>query len=187
MIEAEQPDENSAANLALEEQLQRRRFSWHRLLLPTSLLAIIIVVALLMRPADEPPVTPTQPVATPAPVAAVQPQLSSAQHAPAPLAGDAATTDPAAAAAQPAAQTGVTLRIKAVRKGTLLITMDEITTQDYDLTAGDLIEWRADRSIHLELDDPGSVEFEVNGRPYKPSAQQGKRLSLSLTDKGVMP
>jgi hypothetical protein len=63
--------------------------------------------------------------------------------------------------------------------------MDEVTTQNYDLTAGDLIEWRADRSIHLELDDPGSVELEVNGRPYQPSVQNNKALSLFLTGQGV--
>lgn len=183
LVESEQPDEHSAVSLALEEQIQRSRFTWQRLLLPGSLLATIIVVALLMRPGDEPTAPAPQPAAVPAPMRTVQPPLSSAQQLPAPLAGDAATTAPAAA--QPPAQSGVTLRIKAVRKGNLLITMDEVTTQNYDLTAGDLIEWRADRSIHLELDDPGSVELEVNGRPYQPSVQNNKALSLFLTGQGV--
>jgi len=187
MIEAEQPDENSAASIALEEQLQHSRFSWQRLLLPAALLAITIVVALLMRPADQPAPPSVAPVAAPAPAVTVQPQLSSAQQLPMPPAGDAAVTDPATTAALTPVQTGVTLRIKAVRKGTLLITLDTVTAQDYDLTPGDLIEWRADRSIHLELDDPGSVEFEVNGRPYKPSVKNGASLVLSLTEQGVTP
>jgi len=187
MIEAEQPDENSAASIALEEQLKQNRFSWQRLLLPAALLAAIIVVAVLMRPAELPSPPPASPVAAPAPAATAQPQLSSAQQLPVPPAGDVALTDPATTAAPSPVQTGVTLRIKAVRKGTLLITLDTVTTQDYDLTAGDLIEWRADRSIHLELDDPGSVEFEVNGRPYKPSVKNGASLTLSLTEQGVTP
>ncbi len=187
MIEPEQTEEHSAASITLEEQLQRSRFTWQRLLLPAALLAIIIVVALLMRPADQPTPPPVPPVATPTPAPAVQPQLSSAQQLPLPPPGDAASTDPATTVAPPPVQSGVTLRIKALRKGSLLITLDTVTTQDYDLTAGDLIEWRADRSIHLELNDPGSVELEVNGRPYRPSVQNGASLSLSLTEQGVTP
>lgn len=187
MIEPEQPDENSAASLALEEQLQRSRFSWQRLLLPASLLAIIIVVALVMRPVDEPPPPPVQPATAPAPAAAVQPVLSSSHQLPSPDGSLATVSDPATALAPLPPQNGVTLRIKALRKGTLLITLDEVTTQSYDLTAGDLIEWRADRSIHLELDDPRSVAFEVNGKPYTPTTQSGGALALSLTEQGVTP
>lgn len=186
MIEPEQPDENSAVSLALEEQIQRSRFSWRRLLLPASLLAIIIVVALVVRPVDEPP-PPVQPATAPAPTVAVQPARSSSHQLPTSDGSLAAVSDPATALAPLPPQNGVTLRIKALRKGTLLITLDEVTTQSYDLTAGDLIEWRADRSIHLELDDPRSVAFEVNGKPYTPTAQSGGALSLSLTEQGVTP
>lgn len=186
MIEPEPPDETAPGSTDLEEVPEFRRFSWQRLLLPASLLTVIIVVALLMRPADE-PTPPLQPAATPAPTAAVQPARSSAQQLPAPDASGAVVSDPAAALAPLPPQSGVTLRIKALRKGNLLITLDEVTTQSYDLTAGDLIEWRADRSIHLELDDPRSVAFEVNGKPYTPTAQSGGALVLALTEQGVSP
>lgn len=180
MLEPEPTDEEVAANLALEEQLRRSRVSWQRLLLPASLLAVIFVVAWLMRPTDKPAKPVAQPSAPRSPLQVVQPQLSSARQPAAPA------NNPATTVTQPP-QSGVTLRIRALQKGDLLITLDEVTTQSYDLTAGDLIEWHADSSIHLELDNPASVAFEVNGRPYRPAAKQGESLSLSLTEQGVAP
>lgn len=180
MLEPEQPVESAAASLALKDEIKLTRFSWQRLLLPAALLAIILTLALVMRSTDESAKPPVVQAPTPAPAAVVQPQLSSAQQPVAP------TSSPATILTPPP-QSGVTLRIKALNKGNLLITLDEITTQSYDLTAGDLIEWHADRSIHLELDDPRSVSFEVNGKPYQPASQSDGSLSLSMTEQGVKP
>lgn len=183
MLEPDQTEEPAAGSLKQEQQLEGSRFTWQRLVLPTMLLTLIIIVALVMRPDDEPVVRPPQPAA-PVPVAAVQQPRSSARTDPAVT---PATPALPAAAATTTPQSGVTLRIKAVRKGSLVVTMDDVTTQAYELTAGDLIEWRADRSINLDITDPGSAELEVNGKPYRPAAQPGKPATLTLTEQGAKP
>ena len=108
------------------------------------------------------------------PAAAVQPPQSSAQT---PSPGRPRATghseSPATLAAQPPLS-GVTVRLKSLRKSGLVITLDETVTQAYELTAGDLIEWKADRTISLDLSDPAGVELELNGKPYKITAPPGK-------------
>ncbi|MGB4599430.1 MAG: RodZ domain-containing protein [Trichlorobacter sp.] len=166
LLQPEQTEEDAVA-YQQEQLLERGRLRWQRLVLPAVLLTAIIVLALVMRPADPPAVRP----AAPTPVAIVQPPQSSAQ-VPAP--GDPAlpaTPEPlTVTAAQPPVLSGVMVRLKALRKSNLVITMDESVTQAYELTAGDLIEWKADRTISLELSDPAGVELELNGKPFKATA-----------------
>lgn len=175
MLEPEQPAGIPAEAVRTLQEAETARFTWQRMLLPSILLAIIIVVALFMRSNDQPPVR-----RPPQPVAVVQPPRSSAQHLP--VAADTSATAPAAVV-----PSGVTLRIKALHKGNLVVTMDDVTTQSYDLNEGDLIEWKADRVINLELDDPSSVEMELNGKPYRPALPPGKPATLTLDAAGVHP
>jgi len=184
LLEPEQPEATADTPHTQEQLSEGGRVTWQRLVLPATLLTVIIVVALLMRPSEQPAGRPVPPPPGPVPVNAIQPPHSSAQQQQAapPPTGDAASIVPPTPP-----QTGVTLRIKATGKGNLVVTMDGATTQSYDLTAGDLIEWRAERVINLELSDPGSVELVVNGKPYKSALQPGSAATLTIDAKGVNP
>ena len=175
MLEPEQPAGVPAETARALQETEAARFTWQRLLLPSILLAIIIVLALFMHANDQPVIRrPAKPV----PV--VQPPRSSAQRLP-------ATDTSATAAPATVPSSGITLRIRVLRKGTLVVTMDDVTSQSYDLSEGDLIEWKADRVINLELSDPGSVEMELNGKPYKPALPPGQPATLTLDAAGVHP
>lgn len=184
MLELEPPDDAATSTAQQDTHPESSRFTWQRLVLPTILLAVIVVLALLIRSNDQAPVPKPPPAPTPA--AAVQPPRSSAQQQPG-ISGTTAIDALTPAAPTQVQQSGVTLRIKALRKSSLVVTMDEATTQTYELTAGDLIEWRADRLISLELGDPAGVELELNGKPFKPAQQPGRGATLNLDTNGIRP
>ncbi len=165
--------------------MEPRQPIWQRLWLSGALLAIIILLALVMRHGEEPAShRPPPSVASSAPpvqqIRSSLVQPSTAQPGPS---GGTPTASPSPSV-QPAPG-GVTLRIKALRKGALVVTLDDATTQSYDLTPGDLIEWRADRDINLELSDPAAVEMDLNGRPLRPPLPPGSPATLMLDAQGV--
>jgi hypothetical protein len=57
-------------------------------------------------------------------------------------------------------------------------------SQQYDLKAGDLIEWKADKVITLEVGNAGGIEAEFNGKPLKPFGQPGKSAHVVLKADG---
>lgn len=184
MLPPEQPDEGTVA-AQREQQLEKTRFRWPRLVLPAALLTAIIVLALMMRSTDQPAMRPKPPAAA-APLAAVQPPQSSAQlPSPGEPAPPATPVSQATAATVPPPLSGVMIRLKSLRKSSLVVTMDESVTQAYELTAGDLIEWKADRIINLDLSDPAGVELELNGKPIKLNANPGKATTLTVDTGGV--
>lgn len=177
-----QPEEAAPQHQELATDLNRP--FWQRLALPALLFAVIVVLALMLRPSEQPPVRPQAP---PAQVAAIQKPQSSSQLPPSPATAAAPTGEVQQAAAPLVPASGVTVRMKALRKGSLVVTMDDTATQAYELTGGDQIEWRADRTISLELSDPASVELELNGKPFKPAMQPGKSATLTLDANGIRP
>jgi hypothetical protein len=60
---------------------------------------------------------------------------------------------------------GIYLKLKAERDSGLTITIDGALTQRYDLKSGDLIEWKGERSISVDIDSPGAIAAEFNGKP----------------------
>jgi cytoskeleton protein RodZ len=100
------------------------------------------------------------------------------------------STPPAAAAVQnssgeAAAEEGLVLRLKAVSAGRLNITIDGSVSQEYDLVAGDLVEWKAENMFLLDLENAASVEAELDGRPLKPFGEAGKAAHLIIRQNGV--
>ncbi|HOP39882.1 MAG TPA: DUF4115 domain-containing protein, partial [Geobacteraceae bacterium] len=81
----------------------------------------------------------------------------------------------------PAAVNGVILRIKALEDGSLDLTIDDAIYQHYDLKAGDLIEWKAEKVFVLELGNSGGVEAELNGRLLKPFGEKGTPSRIVLS------
>jgi hypothetical protein len=67
----------------------------------------------------------------------------------------------------------------------LHITIDETVSQQYELKAGDLIEWKGERVFALDMGNAGGVEAELNGKPLKPFGAQGKTAHVVLKGEGA--
>lgn len=79
----------------------------------------------------------------------------------------------------------IILRLKALSAGRLHITIDDSVSQEYDLVAGDLIEWKADKKFILDLENAGSVEGNLDGNPLMPFGETGKSAHLIIRQDGV--
>ncbi|MDY0300001.1 MAG: helix-turn-helix domain-containing protein [Trichlorobacter sp.] len=82
---------------------------------------------------------------------------------------------------------GFMVKMKVHKNATITVTIDENITQEYQVTAGDIIEWKAVRNIELDLSDAGSVALELDGKPLNPKAVPGKPLHLLLGAEGIIP
>lgn len=101
--------------------------------------------------------------------------VTTAPATPSPLTGNAA-----------ALQDGsFVLRLKAVSAGRLHITIDGSISQEYDLVAGDLVEWKAEQQFLLDLENAGSVEADLDGKPLQPLGEAGKAAHLIIRQNGV--
>ena len=174
----------------------RRRITLRRLGLPALLLLLLIITSLVINRRGPAPVVPPAPVAQPQgnqTASAVQPALSSARVAPAPAAGNSSRT-PAPTRQQEAAQEpapapvvlkGVLVRMKVTENGTMSATIDGSSAQRYELNVGDLFEWKAERSIVLELSSGGGVEVELNGKPLKQLGSSKHPTVVTIDADGV--
>ncbi|BCS52072.1 helix-turn-helix domain-containing protein [Geobacter sp. SVR] len=179
---------------------RRRRVPWKKLILPAVLLLMLIVTSYILDRSSTPPARrQTLPPGPGTPIAApVQPVRSSVSNVP----SVTHVTSPAPPAAvsekhiTPPERPGVApppaeapkdfiVRMKVIRNGTLAVTIDGSATQNYELSVGDVIEWKADKSIILELSNAGGVEIELNGRQIKPLGPEGKPAYVTLDANGV--
>jgi len=85
---------------------------------------------------------------------------------------------------EPPLSEGIILRLRAVSDGKVHITIDGSVSQDYDLFAGDLVEWKAETTFILDLEDAASVEGELDGVRLKPFGEPGKAAHLVLKANG---
>lgn len=76
---------------------------------------------------------------------------------------------------------GIVLRMRALEDGYLKLTIDDAITQHYDLKAGDLIEWKADKVFSLDMENAGGVEAELNGKLLKPFGAKGSPAHIILS------
>jgi cytoskeleton protein RodZ len=83
--------------------------------------------------------------------------------------------------AQPA---GIILRLKVNQDCWLNITIDNVVSQQYDLKAGDLIEWKGEKVFTLDIGNAGGIEGEFNGKPLKPFGETGKTAHVILKAEG---
>lgn len=178
----------------------RRKFPLQKLAMPVFFLILILITSAIINrsPAPRPPSAPPASPAVAVQSAAIQPVRSSSGQEPAPRkpvdttsAQQGPDVSPSAAnsAVKPSGDTarGFIVRMKVIQGGTLTVTIDGTTSQAYELVVGDSIEWKADRSISLELSNAGGVEAELNGRPLKPFGQAGKPAVIVLNADGVKP
>ena len=80
---------------------------------------------------------------------------------------------------------GFILKIRVTQNGTLTSTVDGSGPQQHELTIGDVIEWKAEKKVTLELSNAGGVEVELNGKPYKSLGVPGKPAYVELDADGV--
>jgi cytoskeleton protein RodZ len=176
----------------------RKKFPLQKLAIPAVILVLILITASIINRSPSPPVRPIQPASTTLPIAATPIQQT---HSTVRQAGPAKIPDesiivqkqkdsppPALNGAQkPSSEStrGFVVRLKVTQGGALTVTIDGSASQDYDLVAGDSIEWKADRTITLELSNAGGVETELNGRPLKPFGQSGKPATVVLDPEGI--
>ncbi len=186
---AEPPPEKSGRPLIQHAQ---------RFALPLVLLGALILSAIILQPTiQETPLKteatpPQQPQPVPQQALQATNSSSSAQSAtavPAP-ATEPALPHPAEESATPPPQpqqptSGFVVRMKVLKNGTLTVTIDDTVSQNYQLTAGDLIEWKALANLALDLSDAGGVELELNGKPVRHEAVPGKSAHLVLGAEGI--
>ncbi|MHC1698206.1 MAG: helix-turn-helix domain-containing protein [Geobacteraceae bacterium] len=76
---------------------------------------------------------------------------------------------------------GIVLKMRALEDGFLKLTIDDTITQQYDLKAGDIIEWKADRFFSLDMENAGGVEAELNGKLLRPFGTKGSPAHIILS------
>ena len=79
---------------------------------------------------------------------------------------------------------GIVLRLKINQDSWLNITIDGSISQQYDLKAGDLIEWKGERLFSLDVGNAGGIEGEFNGKPLKSFGEPGKTAHIELKADG---
>ena len=169
-------------------------FSWQRLVLPAVLLGGLIISAIILAP---PPLKRPKPLAVQQPVQeipvaaapnAVQSVHSSSKVVPADGAGQKEPVlekpvEPVVLPSKP--RDGFMIRMKVNRNSSLSVVIDDAASQGYALTSGDLIEWKASRTIALDLTDAGSVDIELNGKPITLQVPAGKPAYILLDANGI--
>jgi cytoskeleton protein RodZ len=167
-----------------------REYRQRRLVVIMLLLALVLAAAYFFREKEKiqetPPVASTVPApALPAPL---QQNRSSAVR---PAAVPAASTEKPAGETVPSENeplpAGIVLKLKIIQDSSLNITIDGMISQQYELKAGDLIEWKADKVIALDMGNAGGVEAELNGRRLKPFGERGTPAHVVLTADAPSP
>jgi cytoskeletal protein RodZ len=176
----------------------RKKIPLQKLVMPAILLVLILITASIINHAPSNPMPQSKPAAVVAPISipAVQPTRSSATVPSTVKKVEEAVVVQQRPDALPAvlnkiqpppseSSKGFIVRMKVVQSGTLMVTIDGSASQGYDLIIGDSIEWKADRSITLELSNSGGVEVELNGKQLKSFGHPGTPAVVVLDAEGV--
>ncbi len=184
------PEEGGDASVAPPAQAPRVPVH-NRWAIPLTLLFLVIVLSYLTRERDEQPLRREPPSSTRrvlAPSPPVQSAVTTASRVrPAPhLQPDSATAAVSGDETRPPGTNpgGIVLKLKVNQDCWLNITIDGTLSQQYDLKAGDLIEWKGERVFSLDLNDGGGVEAEFNGKTLPPFGAAGSPAHVDLTADG---
>jgi transcriptional regulator with XRE-family HTH domain len=164
-----------------------RTFGW---LIPLSLLGLIAIVSYLIVDKEEktqkaPTFAGDKPLLAALPVPVLPVRSSAVQRDGTLNTSPDARGNGEAVSRGGLIQSGIILRLKVNQDCWLNITIDETVSQQYDLKAGDLIEWKGEKVFALDMGNAGGVEAELNGRPLKPFGGQGKTAHVVLKGEGV--
>jgi cytoskeleton protein RodZ len=196
-VRSEKP--NPPGSSATPARPKRRFVSLKKTLVPAFLLVVILITATLFKRPPPPLVRQPQPVAVVVPPRqdnAVQIVQSSVrnikveQDIPAPKKVKRPVEPPESEKTvtsnnQADSAKGFVLKIRVTQNGTLTSNVDGSGPQQHELTIGDVIEWKAEKKVTLELSNAGGVEVELNGKPYKSLGGLGKPAYVELDAEGV--
>lgn len=177
---------------------QRRMISLKKLMFPALLLVLILITATFFKRPPTPVVRQAQvtaPATPPVQTGTVQNAQSSARDrtkgaaapdlkAAKPSAEPGEGERPAVAKRPLDAAKGFILKIRVAQNGALLVAIDGSAAQPYELTVGDVIEWKAEKKATLELSNAGAIDVELNGKPYKSFRAAGKPIYVELEGDG---
>ncbi|AJE03824.1 RodZ domain-containing protein [Geobacter pickeringii] len=183
-------EEGSVAPLASSVEA-RRLPARNRWAIPLTLLALVIALSFLTREREErssrgePVSSASRATVSPSPV---QHPVSSASRV-RPVAAPPQVSPVAAISGeenQPSPQNsrGIVLKLKVNQDCWLNITIDGTLSQQYELKAGDLIEWKGERVFSLDLGNAGGVEAEFNGKALPSLGAAGSPAHVDLTADG---
>lgn len=191
--------QDSARTLSTPPRLPRRLISLKKMLIPAFLLVVILITATFFKRSPEPLVRQPQPAVVAAPPlqnAAVQMvqssvrkrktvqdiPLSEAERRPV----EPPDSEKTVTSKLPAdAPKGFILKIKVTQNGTLTSTVDDSVSQQHELSIGDVIEWKAEKKVTLELSNAGGVDVELNGKLLNSLGPLGKPAYVELDADGV--
>jgi len=165
----------------------RQAKKWLMVVLPVILLCAILAATFLSRPENDVPLheaasaDPRAADKAPAPSTPAQP--GTAEGGTAAETGDRKDDihfDPPEAGSG-----GIILRLKAIEDGALEVTIDNMISQHYDLRSGDIIEWKGEKAISLDLQNAGGVEAEMNGKKLAPFGDKGMQAHIMLNPDAV--
>ena len=179
---------SASAGEAPPEPPPRQEIKGHpkgRWYIPLLLLVLVLVVSFFFGERQKPEQKQPEPVPTIAAPGPVQPVMTSATAdiPGAPVPTETAGEKPAETA-PPVQGKGGILKLKVNQDSLLTITIDNSFSQQYDLKAGDLIEWKGERDFTLDISNGGGVEAELNGRPLPPLGPAGKPTVVVVNTDG---
>ncbi len=191
-----QPLDKEPVSTSGNASIPRRR-NWQRFFLPATLLAALLVSAFFIAPSSEPVRTnrylvqkPSQAVQATVSSVSPQPVLSSVsipvsipEESQPQLAAQTEVVLPVAVS-RPAAS-GFIITVKVRNNSSLSVNIDDSTTQGYELTSGDIVEWKADKTIALDLSDSDSIDIYLNGTPVDLKEVSGKNAYIVLDSNGI--
>jgi cytoskeletal protein RodZ len=187
----ETPEHTENVSYTVPGDASGTSFKW-QWVVPLFLLALVVVASYLFSDKEtgkeKNPSVPQAVLPVPAVPAPVLPPRSSSGRPSEQAAGrDNTTTSDAIPAGTISQSGGSVLKLKVNQDSSLNVTIDGMISQQYDLKAGDLIEWKADKVITLELGNAGGIEAEFNGRPLKPFGEPGKSAHVVLKADAPLP
>ncbi len=190
---------NSSNSLDSDKTAKRRKwFSWQKLAMPAVLMLLLIITSAIINRTSTPVAPPQKEVQVTVQADIVQPIVSSASK---PISKDIVKEIPVVqppvkkeellvehkevpkVTVEPAKSFFV--QMKVLHNSKLAVTIDGAATQSYDLSGGDIIEWKASNSIVLELSNAGAIEAELNGKPLKSFGPVGKPAYVVIGADGV--
>ena len=177
-----------------------------KLALPVVLFALILVVATFFNRSPAPPAAPPQPTAVQAPAVPaavpaipVQAVVSSAKLKPVvsveketlesksqPLTSEPEEKQLVSNLPEEVGKSFI-LKIRVTQNGTLVAVVDGSAPQSYELTVGDIIEWKAEQSVSLDVSNSGAIDVVLNGKHLKQMGSAGKPVYAEFDADGIKP